>query len=85
MAARLPVVATAVGEIPWLVDDDVSGILVPPGSIEKMAAALASLARDGERRRAMGEAAGARATGFGVEPMVQSYADLFERMRGVKS
>jgi len=85
MAARLPVVATAVGEVPELVATGVSGLLVPPGSIEKMGDALASLAHDGERRRAMGEAAGARAAAFSVEAMVQAYADLFERMRGVKS
>ena len=84
MAAWLPVVATAVGEVPELVATGVSGILVPPGSIEKMADALGSLAHDGERRRAMGEAAGARAAGFGVEAMVQAYADLFERMRREK-
>ncbi len=84
MAARLPVIATAVGEIPGLVGNDVSGILIPPASIEKMADALGSLAHDGERRRAMGEAAGARAAGFGVEAMVQSYAGLFERMRREK-
>jgi glycosyltransferase involved in cell wall biosynthesis len=85
MAARLPVIATAVGEVPELVDNDVSGILVPPGSIQKMGDALASLAHDGERRRAMGEAAGARAACFGVEAMVQAYADLFERMPREKS
>jgi glycosyltransferase involved in cell wall biosynthesis len=85
MAARLPVIATAVGEVPELVATGVSGLLVPPGSIEKMGDALASLAHDGERRRAMGEAAGARAAGFGVETMVQAYADLFERMPRVNS
>jgi glycosyltransferase involved in cell wall biosynthesis len=85
MAARLPVVATAVGEVPELVDTGATGILVPPGSIEKMGEALASLAHDGERRRAMGEAAGARAAGFGVEAMVQAYEDLFERMPRLKS
>jgi glycosyltransferase involved in cell wall biosynthesis len=63
----------------------VNGILVPPGDLEKLAAALASLAGDRARRRVMGEAAGARAAGFGVEAMVQAYADLFERMRWVKS
>ena len=81
MAARLPVVATAVGEIPELVATGVSGILVPPGDLEKLADALATLAHDGERRRAMGEAAGARAAGFGVEAMVQAYAELFERVK----
>ena len=81
MAARLPVVATAVGEVPELVATGVSGILVPPGDLEKLADALGSLAGDGERRRVMGEAAGARAAGFGVEAMIEAYADLFERVK----
>lgn len=81
MAARLPVVATAVGEVPELVATGVSGILVPAGSIEKLADALASLAGDGARRRAMGEAAGSRAAGFGGEVMVEAYAELFERVK----
>jgi glycosyltransferase involved in cell wall biosynthesis len=81
MAARLPVVATAVGEVPELVATGVNGILVPPGDLEKLADALASLAGDGERRRAMGEASGARSADFGVEAMVEAYADLFERVK----
>jgi glycosyltransferase involved in cell wall biosynthesis len=81
MAARLPVVATAVGEIPELVATGVSGILVPPGDLDGLADGLGSLAHDADRRRTMGEAAGARAAGFSVEAMVQAYADLFERVK----
>ena len=43
--------------------------------------AMAALARDPERRRTMGEAAGRRAAGFDTSAMVQSYAALFERAR----
>jgi glycosyltransferase involved in cell wall biosynthesis len=85
MAARLPVVATAVGEIPELVATGASGILVPPGDLDGLADALGSLAHDVERRRTMGEAAGARAAGFSVEAMVQAYADLFERVKCSRS
>ena len=81
MAAGLPVVATAVGEVPELVATGVSGILVPAGDLEKLADALGSLVGDGARRRAMGDAAGARAAGFSVEAMVHAYADLFERVK----
>jgi glycosyltransferase involved in cell wall biosynthesis len=81
MAARLPVIATAVGESPELVDTGVSGILVPPGDMERLADALGSLASNGDRRRTMGDAAAARAAGLGVEPMVQAYANLFERVK----
>lgn len=56
MANRLPVVATQVGGIPELVVDGETGFLVPPGSPQKLAAALAQLLASSELRRQMGEA-----------------------------
>jgi glycosyltransferase involved in cell wall biosynthesis len=82
MAARLPVVATAVGAVPELVEPGVTGLLASPGDVAALAGALASLARDPERRRAMSEAAGARAAHLGLEAMVAAYSELFERVAG---
>jgi glycosyltransferase involved in cell wall biosynthesis len=79
MAAGLPVVATAVGGVPELVEDGVSGLLAPPGDGEALAAALAEAVR---RRRELGEAGRRRAARFGVDEMVASYARLFERVAG---
>jgi glycosyltransferase involved in cell wall biosynthesis len=57
MAASTPVVATRVGGIPELVDDGVSGVLVPaPPSASELAAALGQLLRDPHRRRRLGAA-----------------------------
>jgi glycosyltransferase involved in cell wall biosynthesis len=56
MATGLPVVTTPIAGIPELVEDEVSGILVPPGRVDALADALAALADAPERRRAMGEA-----------------------------
>jgi glycosyltransferase involved in cell wall biosynthesis/GT2 family glycosyltransferase len=55
MASGLPVVATKVGAIPEIVEDDVSGLLVPPNSPSALADALQILARQPDRRRSMGE------------------------------
>ena len=85
MAARLPVVATAVGAVPELVEPGVTGILTEPGDAAALARALASLARDPERRRAMGEAAGARAARFSAAAMIAAYAELFERAAGKRT
>jgi colanic acid/amylovoran biosynthesis glycosyltransferase len=46
MAMELAVVATAVGGIPELVEQDVSGILVPPASPEALLEAIVRIARD---------------------------------------
>lgn len=54
MASGVPVVATRVGAIPELLEpegEEPLGIVVPPGDVEAMAAALIGLARDPERRR----------------------------------
>lgn len=60
MAAGLPVVAPAQGALPELVVDRTTGLLVPPGDDEAFARALLELAKDGDRRRALGAAARAR-------------------------
>jgi len=55
MAAGVPVVATAVGGIPEIIEDGRTGVLVaPPASGESFATALAPLLSDGERRRDLG-------------------------------
>jgi glycosyltransferase involved in cell wall biosynthesis/peptidoglycan/xylan/chitin deacetylase (PgdA/CDA1 family) len=60
MAAGLPVVATAISGIPELVDDGVTGLLVPSGDARALADALARLAADHALRQRMGRAGRAR-------------------------
>ncbi len=54
-----PVVATTTGAFPEIVEDGVSGTLVPPGEAEPLAAAISELLTDSARCAEMG-AAGAR-------------------------
>jgi starch synthase len=61
MAAAMPVVASAVGQIPSIVEDGRTGILVPPGEPASIAAALARLAGDPELRERLGDRARAAA------------------------
>jgi glycosyltransferase involved in cell wall biosynthesis len=56
MAAGLPVVSTAVGGIPELVDDRVTGFLVPSGDSGELADRLARLLVSPELRRSFGAA-----------------------------
>ena len=57
MASGLPVVATAVGEVPTVVEDGRTGILVPPGDAGQLAAAVVELLHNPEKRRRLGSAA----------------------------
>jgi glycosyltransferase involved in cell wall biosynthesis len=62
MAHGRPVVASAVGGIPELVEDGVTGLLVQPGDVEALRAALERLLADPVLRRRMGRAARRRVT-----------------------
>jgi len=56
-----PVVASAVGGLPEIVDDGRTGLLVPPGDADALAGAIRELASDPARAAAMGAAGRARA------------------------
>jgi glycosyltransferase involved in cell wall biosynthesis len=57
MAAGVPCVATAVEGIPFFIEDQRDGVLVPPADATALAAAIADLLRDKERRRRLAAAA----------------------------
>lgn len=57
MAAHLPCVATAVGGIPEALDDQVSGLLVPPRSADALGTALRRLLDQPEFGQRLGDAA----------------------------
>ncbi len=78
MAAGVPVVATAVGGTPELIEDGVSGLLVPPRAPSALAQALARLLADrpaaGRISRAARERVAAR---FSLERMVAAHDALY--------
>jgi glycosyltransferase involved in cell wall biosynthesis len=57
MSWGLPVVATPVGGVPQLIEDGVNGLLVAPGDIDGLAAALARLLSEPALRESLGAAA----------------------------
>ena len=78
MAAGLPVVATAVGGTPEVVDA-ASGCLVPPRDPVALAAAIRGLARDAARRLSLGQAGRARVQAhFTLDRMVEDYRKAYE-------
>lgn len=79
MASGLPVVATAVGGNVELLEDGVTGRLVPSGEVETLARALLADWRDPAAARARGAAARQAAQRrFSLEAMVTAYADLYD-------
>ena len=83
MACGKPVVATDAGGIPEVVDQGVTGTLVPARDPRTMATAIVELLSDESRRRAMGEAGLARVKArFTVERMVAATAKVYARAAG---
>jgi glycosyltransferase involved in cell wall biosynthesis len=60
-AAALPVVASAIGEVPQIVTDGVTGTLVEPSDPAALAAAIDDLATDPDRAARLGRAGRERA------------------------
>lgn len=78
MAAGLPVVGTAVGGTPEVVDDGVTGVLVPPGKAAPLGAAIARLLGSAAQRKRMGDAGRRRAVAeFGEATMLERTAALY--------
>jgi glycosyltransferase involved in cell wall biosynthesis len=81
MGAALPVVTTRVAGIPEVVDDEVTGLLVPPGDAVALGRALARLTADASLRTRLGGAARSSVLPrFGVEAFVRATTDLYEKL-----
>ncbi len=80
-AAGVPTVATAVGGIPEVIDDEQSGLLVPSGDVPALARSIAALLQDDARRRTMGAAARDRVRrDFSFSATSGQYHDLFKKV-----
>ena len=81
MACGLPVVATRVGGNADLIDDGVTGSLVPSDDVLAMATALRGYVTGASRVEMQGRAARARAVDrFSIDTMVKHYADLYDTL-----
>lgn len=81
MAAGKPVVATAVGGNPELVEDGETGFLVPPEKAEAMAEAILKLLKNPKLRSEMGLHARKHVErDFSVTGMVDKYEELMVRV-----
>jgi len=85
MAAGLPVVATQVGGNPEVIEDGVSGLLVPPRDSAEIAAAVGRLLEDEGFARRLGQAGMRRVSElFSLSGSVQQTEHLYQRLIEVK-
>lgn len=82
MAAGAPIIATAVGGVPDVVDES-TAVLVPSGDVDALARAIASVARDGvgagERVREARRVLGAR---HAASPWLDAYDAIYAEITG---
>jgi glycosyltransferase involved in cell wall biosynthesis len=78
MLAARPIIATAVGEVPTVLDQGRAGILISPGDATALADALRGLLADSQRARQLSDAALTRATEhYTLARMMERYVALY--------
>jgi glycosyltransferase involved in cell wall biosynthesis len=86
MASSLPLVATAVGEVPTVVLDGRTGVLVPGDDLDSLTAGILELLRDPALRTRLGSAARRRVEEeYSAARMTTDYLDVYaEAIEAVK-
>ncbi len=83
MATGLPVVTTRITGIPELVEDNVSGLLVPPARPDQLASALERIHRDAALRQRLAVAGKAAVSkGFRIQDSAMALEEHFRGVRG---
>ncbi|MCZ6801039.1 MAG: glycosyltransferase family 4 protein [Nitrospirae bacterium] len=83
MACELPVVATAVGGVVEVIDNNKTGILVPGQSPSSLADAVESLIKDGGLRKTMGQAGRQRVKDlFSNEAHAKEMKEIYRKLLG---
>jgi glycosyltransferase involved in cell wall biosynthesis len=80
LALGLPVVATAVGGVPEVVEHGREGLLVPAGRPDELATALLSVLTDAERRRTMAAAASRRGAALSIDAAVRRTEAVYREL-----
>jgi glycosyltransferase involved in cell wall biosynthesis len=79
-SASVPVVSTSVGGVDELIEDGITGYLVPKKDPDALADAMERVLRDEEGTERMVEEAKKRVKRFEAEKMVRAYEELYEEL-----
>jgi glycosyltransferase involved in cell wall biosynthesis len=81
MVLKKPVISSNIGGIPEVVEDGVSGFLVPPNDSHGLAQKIMELLEDGAKRKRMGESGYQRVTKmFDLDQQVRKVEQLYEQL-----
>lgn len=83
MAFDLPVVGAKGSALPELIEDEVTGLLIPPGNSQALATAILRLLKDKDLRQRMGQAGRQRVLSkFTVAQVVKQTLALYKKVIG---
>src|SRR6266567_1978983 len=80
MACGVPVIASAAGGIPEVVENDKTGFLAPPGDVTTMAQRALEVLVDSALHERLKRNAAARALEFSADKVVPRYEALYEEV-----
>lgn len=84
MAAGVPVIASDVGGIPELIAHGVDGLLIAPGDVRALTAALDTLLTDAPLRAAMGQAAQRKVERcYAAERVLEQVEEIYQDLLGI--
>ncbi len=78
----LPIVASAIGGVPQVLDDAVDALLVPPGDAKLLAEAMGRLASDPEMRERLGHQARLTSSRFDISAANRVVGDIYLQVAG---
>ena len=85
MAAKKTIVATAVGSIPRVIQNQENGLIVPPNQAPALAEALAALLKNETNARRFADNAFKDVQAFSAETMGKKYVELYDQLIEPKS
>jgi Glycosyltransferase len=80
MQAEVPIVANAVGGIPEVIRDGKDGLLIPPGDVNKLAQACASIIGDAKLAESLVQSGQKRWQMFSIETMISETERVYTRL-----
>lgn len=86
MATGLPVIASAAGGIPEVIQDGINGYLVPPENVAALAQRLQSVIDNPVILQSMGRLARERITEeYSIDKMAQSHLQIYQEVLGISA
>jgi len=80
MACGKPVIVSSVGDLPFMVENGINGIVIPPGNADMLAESIIYLAENPELRKRVGEKNIRKMAKYDWDKIAKQYYSLFSEM-----